>query len=567
MGKATGKINLETFSELKSPTQYFWFEPNTAAVGQGAHVTNISEPAFISSADQWETMPTNGGYNLLLNTNGIKLRNGKLDLMSLSGASLNFYSIANNGSTSIAEFGASGARIGQTSGSHFTFSQYAIQALDGSGNVKLSLSPDGLSFGNHTAAKQADLTTEINQRKATSEVMGEFTILWNYSSFTQAAQAQFYICGFDPVSGTASNSDGWVKWNDSRVTLPKININPAYYGNFIPYYIPIFIVFNTTSPSSGYNLVWFNELTKSWVYPVANADPQSQEEIPWLHSTWSWNSNHIILGRFSGVKQTLVESDGSESFNNYLSEYEIFKPPRSYKQISNANISNSSLLEELNTLQSGTPRWQYTNNEVVYDVFFDSESSSSDSASSLYGGYYYIDSNGARQNIAFSSLDTTTETIEEDGETRTIQVPIVYFDNGLSPLQSQVSDLEGTSDDLNNRVSTLENAIEINPNPDDGQPYILIRSPEETVTNPTGTTSDEPAEEEIQYASTRFTPDRISFLKGDDEVLYISSRDEAGLIDINSANIHNFIRIGQMEIFTASDNGIAIRKGIEDEEE
>ena len=166
MKKATGKINLKLYKDLKSPTQYFWFESDTSAtVGGGAHITNISDTAFRSSATNWGTIPTNGGYNLLLNTDGIKLRNGKLNLMSLSGTSLNFYIISGNQSYDVAQFGTN-TRIGQENGSHFTFSQYAIQALDGSGNVKLSLSPDGLSFGSHTAAKQSDLNTEINQRKA-----------------------------------------------------------------------------------------------------------------------------------------------------------------------------------------------------------------------------------------------------------------------------------------------------------------------------------------------------------------------------------------------------------------
>ena len=77
-------------------------------------------------------------------------------------------------------------------------------------------------------------------------------------------------------------------------------------------------------------------------------------------------------------------------------------------------------------------------------------------------------------------------------------------------------------------------------------PYIIIQ---------VGTTADS--------AYTKYEEDRISFHKivnGEDvEVLYIDSTEDEGVIDINTARVHDSIKIGELELIEHN-GGIAVRR-------
>ena len=108
MGTGTGSIDLSTLNNLHGNlTQHFWFNSNAgAAYGTGVHITLSSQAEFIAN-------PT--GQNILMNTDGISIRNGTIPLMVLDNDSLDFNVItdlAQGTYSNVATFGATGFRMG-----------------------------------------------------------------------------------------------------------------------------------------------------------------------------------------------------------------------------------------------------------------------------------------------------------------------------------------------------------------------------------------------------------------------------------------------------------------------
>lgn len=83
MTTTIGSLDLNAFSDLYSDSnQYFWFEGNASATyGAGVHITLSPDTSFIAN-------PT--GQNILMNTDGISIRNGLLPMMTLDNDSLDF---------------------------------------------------------------------------------------------------------------------------------------------------------------------------------------------------------------------------------------------------------------------------------------------------------------------------------------------------------------------------------------------------------------------------------------------------------------------------------------------
>ena len=107
MTTTIGSLDLNAFNDLYSDsTQYFWFEGNASATyGAGVHITLSPETSFIANPS---------GQNILMNTDGISLRNGLLPMMVLGNDSLDFNLIDTTSSiyTNMATFGLQ-TRIGR----------------------------------------------------------------------------------------------------------------------------------------------------------------------------------------------------------------------------------------------------------------------------------------------------------------------------------------------------------------------------------------------------------------------------------------------------------------------
>lgn len=123
-----GSLDLNALSDLYSDSnQYFWFESNSSATyGAGVHITLSPDTSFIAN-------PT--GQNILMNTDGISIRNGLLPMMTLDNDSLDF-NIINTLSgtvTNVASFG-SFVRVGKESNAPKVLIQdddFAIYTEDG----------------------------------------------------------------------------------------------------------------------------------------------------------------------------------------------------------------------------------------------------------------------------------------------------------------------------------------------------------------------------------------------------------------------------------------------------
>lgn len=114
MATQLGSIDLNSFKTLRDDmAQYFWFNSDspTPSYGNGVHITLTPQTTFASN-------PT--GQNILMNTDGISIRNGILPMMVLDNDSLDFNAVdtINGTYTNIATFGTTGARIGESSGAH-----------------------------------------------------------------------------------------------------------------------------------------------------------------------------------------------------------------------------------------------------------------------------------------------------------------------------------------------------------------------------------------------------------------------------------------------------------------
>lgn len=136
MAQTIGSLDLNAFSDLyNDSTQYFWFESNASATyGAGVHITLSPDTSFISN-------PT--GQNILMNTNGISIRNGLLPMMVLDNDSLDFNTVNTTAGTytNVASFGAS-STIGVTDGtkSYMTLDSHSLQMIDKEGDTYLYIS-------------------------------------------------------------------------------------------------------------------------------------------------------------------------------------------------------------------------------------------------------------------------------------------------------------------------------------------------------------------------------------------------------------------------------------------
>lgn len=138
MGTGTGSIDLSTLNNLHTNlTQHFWFNSNAgAAYGTGVHMTLSSQAEFIAN-------PT--GQNILMNTDGISIRNGTVPLMILDNDSLDFNIVTDltQGTYSnVATFGAT-VRIGAQDGYQTVITEGSSSIVSPENVELFSIRPSG----------------------------------------------------------------------------------------------------------------------------------------------------------------------------------------------------------------------------------------------------------------------------------------------------------------------------------------------------------------------------------------------------------------------------------------
>lgn len=131
MTTTVGSLDLNAFNNLYSDSnQYFWFEGDASATyGAGAHVTLVPDTSFINN-------PTE--QNILMNTDGLSIRNGLLPMMTLDNDSLDFNVVDTTNGTyvNVASFGNT-TTIGVTNGTqaYMLFNYRSMQGIDKEGNT------------------------------------------------------------------------------------------------------------------------------------------------------------------------------------------------------------------------------------------------------------------------------------------------------------------------------------------------------------------------------------------------------------------------------------------------
>ena len=128
MATTIGSLDLNALSDLyNDANQYFWFESNSdATYGAGVHITLSPDTSFVANPS---------GQNVLINTDGISIRNGLLPMMTLDNDSLDFNVINTTTGTydNGASFGSTAIVIGEEAKAnmHLTFNNLSMVDRDG----------------------------------------------------------------------------------------------------------------------------------------------------------------------------------------------------------------------------------------------------------------------------------------------------------------------------------------------------------------------------------------------------------------------------------------------------
>lgn len=219
MTTTIGSLDLTSANSLyNDATQYFWFESDsTATYGAGVHITLSPSATFMSN-------PT--GQNILINTDGISIRNGLLPMMTLDNDSLDFNVVdTENGTyTNVASFGETSV-IGQTNSSHLQLNKYGLQMAYGT------------TYDTFSVTQKNYVTTELlYDRQGYAFVdadSGEWIqnpIVFNATSIANANTTQYYgrriivYCEFALQDYVATFQAG----TTSTVTLGQYTLTYTY---------------------------------------------------------------------------------------------------------------------------------------------------------------------------------------------------------------------------------------------------------------------------------------------------------------------------------------------------
>ena len=149
MTTTIGSVDLNALSDLyNDANQYFWFESNSdATYGAGVHITLSPDTSFVANPS---------GQNVLINTDGISIRNGLLPMMTLDNDSLDFNVINTTTGTydNVASFGSTAIVIGEEAKAnlHLTFNNFSMVDKDGAKFFEVgdTRNADGVATIKHT---------------------------------------------------------------------------------------------------------------------------------------------------------------------------------------------------------------------------------------------------------------------------------------------------------------------------------------------------------------------------------------------------------------------------------
>ena len=213
MATTMGSIDLKTFKDLRDDvTQYFWFESNSSAsYGAGVHITLSPESTF-------KTTPS--GQNILMNTDGLSIRNGVLPMMVLDNDSLDFNTVdtVHGTYTNIATFGTTGARIGELGNAHSVIDADGQRFYASNGTTQLA----NIGYGQGASQSGTAIAPYYTFGIRASGTIGNYSVAEgvnnasnHYCSHAEGCQTtasgqMSHSEGLDTIaSGTSSHAEGY----------------------------------------------------------------------------------------------------------------------------------------------------------------------------------------------------------------------------------------------------------------------------------------------------------------------------------------------------------------------
>ena len=190
MTTTIGSVDLNALSDLyNDANQYFWFEGDASATyGAGVHVTLVPDTSFVSN-------PT--GQNILMNTDGISIRNGLLPMMTLDNDSLDFNVINTTTGTynNVASFGSTAIVIGEEAKAnlHLTFNSLSMVDKDGTKFFEVG---DARNVYGIDTKRHVDTVTVNSAGSATTTVESNISsIVSVYVNFVELSSSNYSFSG------------------------------------------------------------------------------------------------------------------------------------------------------------------------------------------------------------------------------------------------------------------------------------------------------------------------------------------------------------------------------------
>lgn len=193
-------------AELKNTLQYFWHEQS--GIHAGVHITEVSKDDFISN-------PENAGGNLLAKSDGITIRDGL---------------------TELAEFGATGSRIGGTTGARVETSPTGVTIYSEMEGVRALIDANGLKVEDDNyivgSAGRLQLGSTVEEDPDGTIRTGSVLVLRNMSNIGNSELKQSVLRSIDNakkaevVCDVRKNAAG-TKSSSIRLRADAINSNVA----------------------------------------------------------------------------------------------------------------------------------------------------------------------------------------------------------------------------------------------------------------------------------------------------------------------------------------------------
>ena len=207
MTTTIGSLDLNALSDLYNDSnQYFWFEGDASATyGAGVHITLSPDTSFIAN-------PT--GQNILMNTDGISIRNGLLPMMALDNDSLDFNVInATTGTyNNVASFGSTAIVIGEEAKAnlHLTFNNLSMVDKDGAKFFEVG---DNRNADGMATIKYTEIVTVNGAGRVIVTVNSNISsIVSVYADSVQLSSSQYSFSGKNvTINGLTADSKKTIK--------------------------------------------------------------------------------------------------------------------------------------------------------------------------------------------------------------------------------------------------------------------------------------------------------------------------------------------------------------------